>query len=312
MDEGAPVSKVAFCFPGQGSQRVGMGRDLVSTFPESDEVFDQAAERLGFDLRPVCFDGPLEELSQTETTQPALVATSLAALRAVQERTDLSPAAVIGHSVGEYAALAAAGAIGVADVIQLVRERGLATAQSKAGGSMAAVLGLADEQVEALCSEAEEVWPANYNCPGQLVISGRDEGVAAVSDRARELGGKAIRLRVSGAFHSPLMGDARDRLKPAIDAASFGELSTTFMSTVSSAPETIDRVPELLLEQLVAPVRFTQAVQALVADGVRTFVELGSGNVLAGLVRRIDASVTTVSIGTPDEVYDVEARLANA
>jgi [acyl-carrier-protein] S-malonyltransferase len=312
MDEGAVVSKVAFCFPGQGSQRVGMGRELVTTFPESAAVFDDASERLGFDLRAVCFDGPLEELSQTETTQPALVATSLAALRAVEERTGLSPDMVVGHSVGEYAALAAAGAIGVSDVIHLVRERGLATAQSKAGGSMAAVLGLPDEQVEALCAEAQEVWPANYNCPGQLVISGSDEGVTAVCDRARELGGKAIRLRVSGAFHSPLMADAAARLKPAIDAVSFGELSTTFMSTVSSAPETVDRVPALLLEQLTAPVRFTQAVHALVAAGARTFVELGSGNVLAGLVRRIDDSVTTISIGTADEVHAAEARLANA
>lgn len=306
------MSKVAFCFPGQGSQRVGMGFELVSAFPESAAVFDAASERLGFDLRPVCFDGPLEELSQTETTQPALVATSLAALRAVEEHTGLRPDVVIGHSVGEYAALAAAGGIDVPDVIHLVRERGLATAQSKAGGSMAAVLGLPDEQVEELCAAAEQVWPANYNCPGQLVISGRSEGVAAVCDRARELGAKAIQLRVSGAFHSPLMADAVDRLKPVVEAVSFQELRTTFMSTVSSAPETADRVPGLLLEQLTAPVRFTQAVQALVADGVRTFVELGSGNVLAGLVRRVDDSVTAISIGTADDVHAAEARLANA
>lgn len=306
------MSKVAFCFPGQGSQRVGMGFELVSAFPESAAVFDAASERLGFDLRPVCFDGPLEELSQTETTQPALVATSLAALRAVEEHTGLRPDVVIGHSVGEYAALAAAGGIDVPDVIHLVRERGLATAQSKAGGSMAAVLGLPDEQVEELCAAAEQVWPANYNCPGQLVISGRSEGVAAVCDRARELGAKAIQLRVSGAFHSPLMADAVDRLKPVVEAVSFQELRTTFMSTVSSAPEKADRVPGLLLEQLTAPVRFTQAVQALVADGVRTFVELGSGNVLAGLVRRVDDSVTAISIGTADDVHAAEARLANA
>jgi [acyl-carrier-protein] S-malonyltransferase len=306
------MSKVAFCFPGQGSQRVGMGFELVSAFPESAAVFDAASERLGFDLRPVCFDGPLEELSQTETTQPALVATSLAALKAVEEHTGLRPDVVIGHSVGEYAALTAAGAIDVPDVIHLVRERGLATAQSKAGGSMAAVLGLPDEQVEELCAAAEQVWPANYNCPGQLVISGRSEGVAAVCDRARELGAKAIQLRVSGAFHSPLMADAVDRLKPVVDAVSFQDLQTTFMSTVSGAPETADRVAGLLLEQLTAPVRFTQAVQALVADGVRTFVELGSGNVLAGLVRRIDDSVTAISVGTADDVHAAEARLANA
>ena len=178
---GRPVSKIAFCFPGQGSQRVGMGHELAAAFPASAQVFDQASATAGFDVAAVCADGPIEELSKTEVTQPALVAASLVALRAVQERFGTEPAVVVGHSVGEYAALAAAGSIGVADVTGLVRARGLATAASKAGGGMAAILKLSDEQVEGLCASRDDVWPANYNCPGQVVVSGRDGGLEAVA-----------------------------------------------------------------------------------------------------------------------------------
>jgi [acyl-carrier-protein] S-malonyltransferase len=296
------MSRIAFCFPGQGSQRVGMGQELARDFPEARAVFDQASERLGFDLAALCFDGPLEELSLTENTQPALVAASLAALRAVEQRSGLRPDVVIGHSVGEYAALAAAGSLSVPDVIGLVRARGLATRSPAVPGAMAAVLGLPDEQVELLCRDADRVWPANYNCPGQIVISGSDQGVTDVSERAKAAGGKAIRLRVAGAFHSPLMADAVSGFRPALDAATFGPLTTRYMSTVTSEIETVERVPELLLEQLTAPVRFTQAVQSLVVDGVDVFVELGSGGVLAGLIKRIDASVRSITIGSPSEL----------
>ena len=306
------MTKVAFCFPGQGSQRVGMARDLVAQFPEAAAVFDEASDELDFDLRKVCFEGPIEELSETQVTQPALVTASLAALRAVQERLGIMPYAVVGHSVGEYAAIAAAESVSVGLVTRLVRERGLAMAASKAKGAMAAVLGLADEEVERLCAEAGDVWPANYNCPGQLVISGREHGVTSVGEKARDLGAKVVRLRVSGAFHSPLVEDAAHRLEPALRAAHFGELKTKFMSTVSSKLETADRVPGLLIEQVTAPVRFTQSVQALVGDGVRTFVEVGPGGVLSGLVRRIDRSVTAISVGTSDELRAAEASLAGS
>ena len=306
------MSKVAFCFPGQGSQRVGMGRDFVAQFPEAAAVFDEASEELDFDLRKVCFEGPIEELSQTEVTQPALVASSLAAFRAIQERLGVKPDVVVGHSVGEYAAIAAADSVGVGVVTRLVRERGLAMAASKARGAMAAILGLEDAEVERLCRETGDVWPANYNCPGQLVISGREHGVAELGEKARDLGAKVVRLRVSGAFHSPLVEDAAHRLEPALRSANFGELRTRFMSTVSSKLETVDRVPGLLVEQMTAPVRFTQSVQGLVSDGVRTFVEVGPGGVLAGLVKRIDRSVTAVSVGSPDDLKAAEASLAGS
>ena len=306
------MTKVAFCFPGQGSQRVGMARDLVAQFPEAAAVFEEASDELDFDLRKVCFEGPIEELSETQVTQPALVTASLAALRTVQERLGILPYAVVGHSVGEYAAIAAADSVSVGLVTRLVRERGLAMAASKAKGAMAAVLGLADEEVERLCAEAGDVWPANYNCPGQLVISGRELGVTSVGEKARELGAKVVRLRVSGAFHSPLVEDAANRLEPALRAAHFGELKTKFMSTVSSKLETADRIPGLLIEQVTAPVRFTQSVQALIGDGVRTFVEVGPGGVLSGLVKRIDRSVTAVSVGTSDELRAAEASLAGS
>jgi [acyl-carrier-protein] S-malonyltransferase len=310
--EGDEMNKVAFCFPGQGSQRVGMGREMARAFPEAREVFDQASSEVDFDLRKVCFDGPIERLSETDITQPALVTASLAAFRAVQGRLGVEPDVVIGHSVGEYAAIAAAESVDVGLVTRLVRERGIAMAASRAKGAMAAVLGLADEEVERLCAETDDVWPANYNCPGQVVISGREGGVAAVGEKARELGAKVVRLRVSGAFHSPLVEDAAQRLEPVIRGAHFGELKTRLMSTVSSKLETVDRIPGLLVEQVTAPVRFTQAVQGLLSDGVRTFVEIGPGGVLGGLVKRIDRSVTAVSIGTPEELSAAEASLAGS
>lgn len=298
--------RIAFCFPGQGSQRAGMGRELAEQVPAAAAVFEQANEAVGFDLRSICFEGSLEELSRTEITQPALVAASLAALAAAGDAGALRADVVVGHSVGEYAALAAAEAAPATEMLRLVYERGRVSAEAAGGGGMAAVLKLTDEQVEQLCAARDDVWPANYNCPGQVVISGRDEGIDAVAEEAAAAGGKVIRLKVSGAFHSPLMAGAADRFAPAVRATAFAPFATPFMSTVTSELETADRVPGLLVAQLTAPVRFTQAVQSLVAAGVDTFVELGPGGVLAGLVRRIDDTVRTFSIASPADLAAVQ------
>jgi [acyl-carrier-protein] S-malonyltransferase len=305
------MTRVAFCFPGQGSQRVGMGQQLVERHPAAAAIFDEASEELGLDLRRVCFHGPLEELSKTEVTQPALVITSIAAARVVEDETGLRPDVVIGHSVGEYAALAVAGSVTVREVARLTRERGLATVAADVPGAMAAILGLADDVVEGLCAGAQEVWPANYNCPGQVVISGREEGVAAVSAAAKEAGGKSVRLRVAGAFHCPLMAGAVQRLEPALDRVRFRDLETLYMSTVSSRLETADSVPRLLRDQLTAPVRFTQAVRSLVADGVGRFVELGSGTVLTGLVKRIDSGADALAVSEPADLEAVREAVAS-
>ena len=284
------MSKIAFCFPGQGSVEVGMGRDVAEAVPAAMDVFERASEASGLDLRQLCFEGPIERLTETELQQPALVATSLAVLAAIREQ-GIEPDYVIGHSVGEFAALAAADAMTLEEAIELVRERGLAMAEAarERPGSMAAVLGLDDEVVENLCRKILGVWPANYNCPGQIVVSGEDSAVEELSAEAQSLGARrAIKLKVSGAFHSPLVASAAKRLKPAIERVPFRETSAPFMSTVTAKVEPATRLGSLLVDQLTAPVRFTQAATGLVGEGVKTFVEVGPGNVLSGLVKRID------------------------
>lgn len=306
------MTGIAFCFPGQGSQRVGMGSELAADVPAAAAVFEEANDVLGFDVRAVSFEGPIEELSRTEVTQPALVAASVAALRAVEDRTGLVPDVVVGHSVGEYAALVAAAAAPAADLLRLVHERGRISAAAGSGGGMAAILKLDDAAVEELCAARDDVWPANYNCPGQVVVSGRDEGIEAVSEAVREAGGKAIRLQVAGAFHSPLMADAAADFEPAVRAVAFADMDVSFMSTVTSAMETARRVPDLLIEQLTAPVRFTQAVQSLAAGGIDTFIEIGPGGVLTGLVKRIDGSVRALAVSTSADVEALAEVKADA
>jgi [acyl-carrier-protein] S-malonyltransferase len=287
------MTKIAFMFPGQGSFEPGMGRDIAEAEPEAMAVFDAGSKASGLDLRRICFAGSHEELMETEVQQPALVTTCLAINAALRAR-GITPDFVVGHSVGEFSALGAAESIGLSEAIALVRERGLAMAAAakERPGSMAAILGLADEVVEALCKKIHNVWPANYNCPGQLVISGETPSVDECCSEAQHEGARrAIRLRVSGAFHSPLVAHAAERLRPAIDRIEFKMPSAQFMSTVTAKLEEVQRYRSLLLEQLTAPVRFTQAASELVGHGVTTFVEVGPGNVLSGLLKRIDSSV---------------------
>jgi [acyl-carrier-protein] S-malonyltransferase len=304
--------KVAFCFPGQGSQAVGMGRAFAEQFPEARTVYEEASEAAGFDVARLCFEGPIEDLTRTELQQPALVATSLACLRAV-ESTGAKPDYVIGHSVGEYSALAAAGAVSTRETVELVTKRGEAMAEAarEHPGAMAAVLGLPDDVVEELCAQIEGVWPANYNCPGQVVVSGSGAAVdqlieAAVSRGAR----KTVKLRVSGAFHSPLVARAADKLRPVLERVGWRDPAPPFMSTVSAQVENAQRIAGLLVEQLTGPVKFTQAVGALLRDGVGVFVEIGPGQVLSGLLRRCDRSLQTLSVSDPDSLRKLEETLS--
>jgi [acyl-carrier-protein] S-malonyltransferase len=306
--------KIAFCFPGQGSLAQGMGKDIAESVPEAMDVFDRGSEASGLDLRRLCFDSPLEEMVETEVQQPALVATSLATLAALRAR-GIRPDYVIGHSVGEFAALAAAKSVGFRETIALVRERGLAMAEAarERPGSMAAILGLDDEVVERLCRKILGVWPANYNCPGQIVVSGEHDAVDECCAKAEEEGARrTVKLKVSGAFHSPLVARAAERLRPAVERVRFGEPEAAFMSTVTARFEEAQRMGALLVDQVTAPVRFTQAASELVKDGVRTFVEVGPGNVLSGLLKRIDRSVKAISVNDLPTLEQIKELLPSA
>jgi [acyl-carrier-protein] S-malonyltransferase len=304
--------KVAFCFPGQGSVEPGMGREFAEAIPEARAVYTRGSVAANLDLERLCFRADADELLDTAVQQPALVATSLAVLAAIRAQ-GIEPDYVIGHSVGEFSALAACGSMTDEEAIELVRERGIAMAEAAARhpGSMAAILGLEDEVVETLCRKILGVWPANYNCPGQIVVSGENAAVDECCELAQEAGARrAVKLKVSGAFHSPLVARAADRLRPAIDKVKFQEPVAPFMSTVTARLESAQRMGPLLVDQLTAPVRFTQAASELMREGVRTFVEIGPGNVLSGLVKRIDRSVKAVSVNSLaalEELHDVLA-----
>jgi [acyl-carrier-protein] S-malonyltransferase len=306
--------KVAFCFPGQGSLEVGMGREIAESVPEAMEVFRKGSEASGLDLERLCFEAPLDELVRTDVQQPALVATSLAVLAALNAR-GLHPDFVVGHSVGEFTALAAASSLDVAESIALVRERGLAMdeAARESNGSMAAILGLDDPIVEDLCAEIEGVWPANYNCPGQIVVSGTQAAVDELCARAEAAGARrTVKLKVSGAFHSPLVARAADRLRPALDRVRFRDPVAPFMSTVTAKIEPAHRMATLLVEQLTAPVKFTQAARGLIEEGARVFVEVGPSNVLSGLLKRIDRTVKAVSVNNLAGLKKVEETISTA
>ncbi len=292
------MTRIAFMFPGQGSFELGMGRDIAEAEPDAMAVYEEGSDASGLDLKELCFSGTAEELTRTDLQQPALVATSLAINAALRAR-GIEPLYVVGHSVGEFSALGAANALDISQTLSLVRERGLAMAAAarERPGSMAAILGLADEVVETLCRKIHNVWPANYNCPGQLVISGETDAVdECCSEAQREGARRAVRLKVSGAFHSPLVELAAERLRPTLDRIDFKAPTSHFVSTVTAKLEEAQRFRSLLVEQLTAPVKFTQAARELIGQGANTFVEVGPGNVLSGLLKRIDSSVKAISV----------------
>lgn len=337
---------VAFVFPGQGSQAVGMGADIYRASPAARAVYDIADAALGFGLSRLCFEGPEDALRETINTQPALVTTSLALLAALQEaagatdaggpslRAPLAPAFLAGHSVGEYAALAASGALDIAATLKLARERGrLMHEQGSALPSgMAAVLGMDVATLDEVCAEATgqarleiasahtetehpgagHVVVANDNAPGQVVISGSQRALDTAMEMAKARGAKrVVPLAVSGAFHSPVMSPAAEGLARAVAAAPIHNAAIPIVSNISATPISDEAaLRDELARQIVSPVQWTRSVSWLAEQGVTTFVEIGSGQVLAGLIKRIAKGVTALSVATADDVASVAPRLA--
>lgn len=290
------MEKVAFVFPGQGSQYVGMGADCYEHSDEARHLFDEADRLLGYPLTAVCFSGPEDELRQTQNTQPAIFLHSVAV--AAMLRGDLRPAMAAGHSLGEYTALAVAGALSFKDALLLVRLRGqlMQRAGAENKGTMAAVVGLQSDQVEQICREASAsgvAQPANFNSPGQIVISGSVEGVHKAMKLAKQRGAKLVKeLVVSGAFHSPLMASAQEGLKQALDATQIHDASIPVYANVTAEPVTkAQEIRELLFRQMTSPVQWERTVRNMTRDGACTFIEMGPGKVLQGLVKRTEPSV---------------------
>lgn len=294
--------KIAFVFSPQGSQTPGMGKDLYENLPVCAEVFETANEALGFDLAAICFNGPEEELRNTEVAQPALLTTSIAALRAL-ESEGFSPAAVAGHSVGEYAALVAAGAIAFEDGVRLVRRRGelMSQAGANADGAMAAIIGVSSDEVSRIVADAAEsdvLNVANYNSPEQTVISGARPAVERACELAKSRGAKrALLLNVSGAFHSKLMNTAAERMREELANVSINAPKTPIVANVlADYAATPEQIRESLVNQLSGSVRWVDSIRKMSADGCGVFVEAGIGQALVGMIKRIAPEAKTAAV----------------
>lgn len=300
---------IAFIFPGQGSQHPGMGKDLAERFPVAKEIFEEADDALGFALSDLCFNGPAEALQLTENTQPAILATSIAALRAAESEGFPAPDFVAGHSLGEYSALVAAGSLSLRDAVTTVRNRGryMQEAVPVGTGAMAAILGASLETVDAACAEAGEsavCSAANINSPGQIVIAGETAAIDRAMALLKERGARrAIKLNVSAPFHCALMKPAQDRLAADLETIAFAEPKMPLITNVDAvAIQSGEKAREALVRQVSQPVRWRETVEFLINQGVQTFVEIGPGKVLVGLVRQTDRNVRCLNVESEESL----------
>jgi len=296
------MKPTAFIFPGQGSQYVGMGKELFENFAVSKQVFEEADDALHHSLSALCFRGPEETLKLTEYTQPAVLTTSIAALKALQSEKGIIPQLTAGHSLGEYTALVVSGALAFSEAVKIVRLRGkfMQEAVPVGEGAMAAVLGMEREQIERICDEVssgEVLTPANFNCPGQIVIAGHTKAVGRAIERVKQEGKKAVLLPVSAPFHSPLMRPAGERLEKVLEGVSVNDLKIPVVTNVEAeVNDSKDMIKGLLVAQVSRPVRWEESMEKIIERGIEQVLEIGPGKVLSGLMKRIDHRIETKNL----------------